>query len=194
MKEDLYFALEECQCTGELVGFYPWTDFEALLVGKVSSLDKVGVEFDLVHPGGTFDERKRYLIFEIRSIERGGAYLEGLTYLFDNRDALNLTESRGKTYRSPSRILTALRAAQDEQSPVCLRRRGDQSKLNCRIVSIDEPWIEVQEIRDGGVLDAHNLFGIDVITSIQVGGLSQQADAALLTFRAQLAKTTAART
>lgn len=194
MKEDLYFVLEECQRTGELVGFYPWMDFEALLVGRVSSLDKVGVEFDLVNPGGTFDERKRYLIIEIRSIERGGAYLEGLTYLFDNREALNLTDSRGKTYRSPSRILTALRAAQNEQSPVCVRRRGDQSKLNCRIVRIDEPWIEVQEIRDGGVLDAHHLFAIEVIKSVQVGGLSQLSDAALLAFRAQLSTSSTART
>lgn len=184
MNEDLYYAFEECLQTGELVGFYPWTDFDALLVGKVLSLDRVGVEFELVNPGGTFDENKRYLLVEIHAIERGGTYLDGLTYLYNHRETLGLVEAKGKCCRSASRIRETLQWALNESQPVRLRRKGDQHHMDACVIRLEEAWIEVQQIRDGGVLDACHTFRIELITSLQTNSLTQMADAALVKYRA----------
>lgn len=184
MITELRRILTECQETGELVAFNKWRDYHAVLVGIVRTLDDEEVTFDRVDVGGVAGEPLTIRLENIHSLERGGVYMAGLRYLFDNRERLGLKKEKGKRAKSAKRIRKVLAEAIAASSPVRIKRDKDKHNLECLPLALGDEWVRVHEIRDGGVLDAVHVFPLEDIERVEYGSLNQIADAALLAARA----------
>ncbi len=163
---------------GEIVGFCPWHENDALLFGVIRAREGEEITVDEIDEFGKADGTQTYSLERITYFEIDPCYIERLRRL----TVFQPVSRKTGPYRRKG-VPEILKAVASTGEPVSLRVRSEGGHLTATVLWVEGEWVGLEVCDYVMVAEETRIVRLDAIIEARHGTAYEESDAYLMSLR-----------